>query len=204
MVVGITGGVATGKSVVTQLLKARGCIVFSADEAGRAVIVAQGPVLKALVTTFGQEILQPDGTLNRAALGRRVFADPEARRQVNGIVHPAILCLLRAQIDSACEDIGAHIPIVVEVPLLFETNLADWFERIVAVTASETTQIARLRARNALTEPEARARLASQWPTAAKAARADYVILNEGSLADLKVAVDDLWEKLMQFGPKSD
>jgi len=204
MVVGITGGVATGKSVVTQLLKAHGCLVFSADEAARAVTAANGPVLKALVTTFGPQILRPDGALNRSALGVHVFADPDARAQLNRIMHPAILRLLRAQIDAALEDIGARLPIVVEVPLLFETNLADWFERIVVVIASEPTQIARLKARNALSEAEVMDRLASQWPVAEKAARADYVISNEGSLAELESSVDDLWEKSMQFGSKGD
>ena len=203
MVVGITGGPASGKSTVTRMLRERGAVTFSADEASRAVLAPGGPILKAISSAFGAEVLNPDRTLNREQLGRRVFADAEAREQLNRIMHPAILRLLRAQIDAAREDFPARTQIMVEVPLLFEANLQGWFERIIAVTASETTQIARLKARNALNETEARARLASQWTTAQKAASADYTISNEGSLADLERSVDQVWKEWTQDGPAS-
>jgi len=196
MLVGITGGIASGKSAVTRLLRERGAVVFSADEASRAVLTARGPILKAIGEAFGPEVITGDGTLDRAALGSRIFADAEARDRLNRIVHPAILRLLRAQIDAVREDLPVKTPIVVEVPLLFETNLSGWFERIIVVGASESTQIARLSARNGLDEAKARERLKSQWPVAAKAELADFVIWNEGSLADLEMAVERLWEEL--------
>lgn len=200
MVVGITGGPASGKSAVTRMLRDRGAVTFSADEASRAVLTPGGPLLRALGAEFGQKALNPDGTLNRADVGRLVFADADARERLNRILHPAILGLLRAQIDAAREDFPDRIPIVVEAPLLFEANLARWFERIIVVIASETTQIARLRARNALNETEARARLESQWPIAEKAARADYTISNEGSLTDLERSVGRIWDDLTRTG----
>src|SRR5204863_3844003 len=99
MVLGITGGPASGKSTVTRMLRDRGAVTFSADEAARAVLVPGGPLLLALGAEFGPEVLNPDGTLNRAQLGRRVFADQGARKRLNDLTHPAILRLLRAQID---------------------------------------------------------------------------------------------------------
>ncbi len=195
-VLGITGGLATGKSLVTRLLHARGATTFSADEASRAVLVPGGPVLRRIADVFGPTVLTPDGQLDRAALGRRVFADSQARRQLEQILHPPILQLLRAQIESAQDDLPPRSVIAVEIPLLYETNLQSWFDLIVVVTASESIQIARLRARNGLSEAEARRRIAAQWPLADKAVRADVVIANNGTRAELEAAVDALWQKL--------
>ncbi len=202
MVVGITGGVASGKSCVTRLLEARGAVAFSADDAARAVLTRDGPVFRQLVLTFGAEVLAEDGALDRAKLGELIFSNAEARGSLNRLTHPAILRLLRAQIDAARKDLPAGSVIAVEVPLLFETNLAGWFERIVVVAASEPTQIARLKARNGLGEPEARRRLASQLPIHEKILRADFVIRNDGSAVDLEAAVERLWEELKQSEPK--
>ena len=204
MVVGITGGIASGKSAVTRMLRERGAVVFSADDASRAVLSVGGSLLKSLAEAFGPKILIEDGALDRAELGRKIFSDAAAREKLNHIIHPAILRLLKAQIDAAREDLPARTLIVVEAPLLFETKLSDWFERIVVVAASEPTQIARLTARNGLDEAEARGRLKSQWPIAEKAERADFVIWNEGSLSDLKTAVDRLWEELTRSAITND
>jgi dephospho-CoA kinase len=200
MLVGITGGLATGKSAVTEMLRGRGAVVFSADEAARAV-AADRRVLGALAAQLGRDILTEGGALDRARLAKRIFSDGEARARVNAIMHPAILRLLRAQIDAAREDLPADALIAVEVPLLYETNLSGWFERIVVVGASEPTQIARLIARNGIDEAEARRRLKTQQPIADKASRADYVVHNEGSLEDLQRAVEHLWGELKQSEP---
>lgn len=201
MILGVTGGVASGKSTVMRMLEERGAVTFSADDAYRAVLTPGGPLLQELVSEFGREILAADGTLDRARLGSRIFSDSEDRARLNRLVHPAILRLLRAQIDAAEEDAPLGTIVAVEVPLLFETNLAGWFERIVVVTASESTQIARLKARNELTAMDARNRLDSQWPISKKAERADFVVCNDGSLEDLELAVGRLWAELMQSGP---
>lgn len=196
MLIGITGGLATGKSTVARMLQQKGAVVFSADEAARAVLTPGGPALSSLVAAFGPEILLPDGSLDRAYLGKRIFADPIARERVNRILHPPILRLLRAQIEGARDDLPSGSVIALEVPLLFETQMQDWFELIVVVTASESKQIERLLARNGLDETEARRRLAAQWPLADKVAQADYVVVNDGSPDTLAAAVDALWAKL--------
>jgi dephospho-CoA kinase len=195
-VIGITGGIATGKSLVTQLFKARGATTFSADDAARAVLTPGGPTLQVIARTFGKEMLRPDGALDRARLGQRIFTDPAAREQLNRIMHPPILRLLHAQIASAREDLPPTALIAVEMPLLFEAHLQDWFDAIVVVTASEATQVARLRARNGLDEAEARRRLEAQWPMADKVAHADFVIANEGTPEQAAEAVEALWNRL--------
>lgn len=195
-VIGITGGIATGKSLITRLLKARGATTFSADDAARAVLTPGGLTLQEIARTFGKEMLRPDGALDRARLGQRIFADPAAREQLNRIMHPPILRLLHAQIASAREDLPPTALIAVEMPLLFEARLQDWFDAIIVVTASEATQVARLRARNGLDEAEARRRLVAQWPMADKIARADFVIANEGTPEQAAEAVETLWNQL--------
>src|SRR4051794_34299415 len=114
-VVGITGGLATGKSLVTALFRAEGAVVFSADEAARAVLEPNGPVLREIARAFGAEMLRPDGSLDRARLARRIFADAQARAQLNRITHPPILRLLRAQIEGAQDDLPPGTVIAVEV-----------------------------------------------------------------------------------------
>lgn len=196
LTIGITGGVATGKSAVTRRFAALGAVAFSADEAARAVLAPGGSLMAALVKAFGPEILTSAGTLDRARLGRRVFADEAARRELEKLMHPAILSLLRAQIDACRDDFPPDTVVAVEVPLLFEAHLEPWFDRILVVTAPEADQIARLRERNGLDEGEARRRLAAQQPLAEKAARADDLIRNDGSLPQLFAEVDALWRRL--------
>ncbi len=196
-VIGITGGLATGKSLITDLFRAQGATTFSADEAARAVVLPGSPALEAIVAAFGPEMLQPDGSLDRAALGRRIFADADARARLNAIVHPPTLRLLRAQIEAARQTLPPDAILAVEVPLLYETQMEDWFDGIVVVSAAEETQIARLRARNGLDEAEARRRLAAQWPLAEKVARADFVLENNGSRAEAEAAVAALWPRLL-------
>jgi dephospho-CoA kinase len=203
VLLGITGGLATGKSLVTRLLRAKGAVTFSADEAARAILTPGGPVLHAIAQAFGPEMIRADGTLDRERLGQRIFADPQDRARLEQITHPPILRLLHAQIEGAQADLPAETVIAVEVPLLFEKHLENWFERIAVVAASESVQVARLRARSGLAAAEARRRLAAQWPMADKIARADHVIANDGSLQDVAEAVDALWKRLQTATPQS-
>ena len=196
LVIGITGGMATGKSVVTRLLAERGAVTFSADQAARAVMSPRSPTLTHIAHSFGSDVLLPSGELNRVVLAKRVFSDVRRRRTLNSITHPPILRLLRAQIDACRTDYASDTIVVVEVPLLFETKIQTWFERIVVVTASVEIQAARIAARNLLDETEARRRIAAQMPLRQKMALADFVIENQGSLSDLTQAVDALWRDL--------
>lgn len=194
-VLGITGGIATGKSLVTRRFRQQGALVFSADEAARAILTPGGSVLDAIRDAFGAEMLLPDGSLDRARLGQRIFADAAARARLNRLTHPPILRLLRAQIEAAREDFPCAL-IAVEVPLLYEANLQDWFDSVLVVTAPERAQIARLRARDGLSEAQARQRIAAQRPLKDKAARADIVLSNDGTPADLEAATDRLIARL--------
>lgn len=198
LTVGITGGIATGKSFVTGLLETHGAIVFSADEAARAVLLPGGQVVAAIALAFGTGAQNEDGSLNRPYLALRIFAEEEARATLNRIMHPPVLRLLRAQMDACQNDLPSDTIVVVEVPLLFETNMQAWFERIITVTASEQVQTVRLAARSSLSEAEARSRFASQLPLEWKARHSDFVISNEGSVFETRQFVADLWLLLRQ------
>ncbi len=192
---GVTGGVASGKSSVMRFLKRCGATVFSADEAARAVL-SSARLAGDIAAAFGPEILLPDGTLDRAALGKKIFADADARKRLESLTHPPILRLLHAQIETARYESSQGSIIAIEVPLLFETNLSEWFDRIALVDASETIQIERLRLRNGLSEAEARQRLAAQWPAARKRPLADYLLDNNGPAQDLEAAVQNVIRRL--------
>lgn len=191
--IGLTGGIATGKSAVTRLLAARGAVTFSADEAARAVLVRNGPALRRITEEFGPEMLTPSGELDRARLGRIVFADSEARHKLERLLHPLIRSLLRAQIEAARRDLPPDTLIVVEIPLLYEGGLESWFDQVVVVTAPEAVQRERLCRRNGLDPEEADRRITAQWPLSRKVALADYVLENDGSLQQLDAAVENLW-----------
>lgn len=203
MVIGVTGGIATGKSRVMQLLRENGAIVFSADEAARAVLNPGGSVLQTIASEWGSDVLNPDGTLNRPALGAKIFADDRARRKLNAIMHPPILRLLRAQIEAAQDDFPLSL-IAVEVPLLFETNLQFWFDRVLTVAASRDVQIARLRGRDGLTQTQAEQRIAAQMPLQNKISRSDDVVWNDGNPSELKKCVKKCLSRWQQevFGRK--
>lgn len=194
--VGITGGLATGKSAVTALLRTHGAIVFSADEAARAVMTPDGPTLQRIAAAFGQSAKNKDGSLNRAYLAERIFTDSESRKMLDRITHPPILRLLQAQIEACITDLSLVPVIAVEVPLLFETKMQTWFERIIVVTASQEIQVFRLASRNHLSEREARQRIAAQMPLQDKVAMADYVIVNDGAIEALRQEVARLWQDL--------
>jgi len=194
--IGITGGVGTGKSLAAQALRDLGAVVFSADEAAREAAAPGSQVLRAIEQQFGPRALQPDGTLDRRWLADRVFRDPEARRVLESLTHPAILAILRRQIEEARARLGPEAVIVVEAPLLFEAGMAGWFDAILAITAPEEVQIARLMRRDGLTQDEARLRIAAQMPLEEKAARADFVVPNTGTPEDLKRRIGQIYPLL--------
>lgn len=196
MLLGITGGLATGKSLVTGMLRDLGATTFSADEAARAVLQPDGQTIREIRTAFGSSVVGFSGAIDRAKLGHLVFTDETARVKLDRIMHPPILRLLRSQIEAAQVDLPTGTVIAVEVPLLFETHLENWFERIVVVTTSEALQIERLCIRNGFDALEARRRLAAQWPMAAKIARADILLSNDGPVSAMRNAVKALWQSL--------
>ena len=195
--VGLTGGIASGKSTAAALLAERGALVIDADVLAREVVEPGTPGLTAVVARFGPSVLAPDGRLDRAALGRLVFSDDEgsraARRDLEAVVHPAVRARA-AELEAG----AAPDQVVVQViPLLVETGRADAFDLVVVVDVTEAVQRARLLARGGLSEAEADGRIAAQAARAERLAAADVVLDNGGSRDDLVRHVDELWARLL-------
>jgi dephospho-CoA kinase len=197
LTVALTGGIATGKSHILRHLAARGVPTIDADVLAREVVEPRSPALAAVVRRFGADVLDADGALNRRALGERVFADAAARRDLEAIIHPAVYTAITTWLSQIAA--AGHDPIAVaDIPLLFETGHEAAFDRVIVTRCAPDQQIARLRARDGLSEAEARQRLAAQWPADQKAARADYVIDTSGSVDDTDHRVDDVLAHLQQ------
>jgi len=188
--VGLTGGIATGKSHVASKLRERGIPVLDADELAHGVMAAGTEATAAIVARFGAEVLASDGSVDRARLGPIVFADPAARKDLEAIVHPAVHRATAAGIRGF-ELTGDYPIAVVDVPLLFETGGRKHYDRVIVTTCPVETQIARMRERG-LDEAAARQRLAAQMPSADKAAQADYVIDTSGTFAETDRRLDDV------------
>jgi dephospho-CoA kinase len=193
-VIGLTGGIGTGKSSVARLLSDRGVPVVDADQVAREVVEPGQPALEAIVQAFGEGLLGADGRLDRSALGERVFGDPEARATLEAITHPAIAQRSGELFARHLQE--GHEAVVYEASLLVETGRHKHFDGLIVVTAPEAARIARVHQRDGLPEAAARARIAAQLPMADKVAVADVVILNDGSLEDLAVATDRAWAEL--------
>lgn len=193
MVLGVTGGIATGKSFVAQMFRTLGAVVVSADELAREVVVPGAPALQQLVDRFGSKVLLGDGTLNRKALAEIIFADPQARTDLNGIMHPAIARLAEQRLRELAAD---ERLIVYEAPLLFEAGAEGRVDAVLVVAADERQQVRRLMARDEIGEPAARARIAAQMPLTEKIRRADYLIDNSGTLPETEAQVRKLFAHL--------
>ena len=178
----LTGGIGSGKSTVAAHWRSLGLPVLDADQLARQAVAPGAPALARVVDTFGSEVLQPDGSLNRAALGARVFGDANARTRLNELVHPEVRRL--AQTEFAALAARGEPLACYEVPLLFETGQAEAYRPVVLVSVSEATQVARIVGRDGADPAAARARIESQLPLATKAQQADHIISNEGPLAD--------------------
>ncbi len=193
--VGLTGGIATGKSTVAGMFKRYGTMVIDADVLARDVVQPGKPAWREIVSTFGKTVLNPDRTLNRHALGVMVFGHPAKLRQLEHIIHPRVAReQIRLTKQAARKDPKAVV--IYDVPLLFEADINTRVNTIIVVTADRETQIARLKKRNGLSRAEALRRIKSQMPLVEKRCRADYVLNGTLSLPQLKKQVRLLHQSL--------
>jgi dephospho-CoA kinase len=189
--IGLTGGIATGKSSVDRMLAARGATVIDADALAREAVLPGEPTLERVVQRFGADILLPDGTLDRQKLGAIVFADPKARYDLERITHPRIIELSQQRIAAG---LASDAPLVsVDIPLLYEGERESTFPGVLVVYAPREVQIRRLKERNGLDETAAQQRLDAQLPIDEKRRRATWVIDNSGDLDATERQVDAWW-----------
>jgi dephospho-CoA kinase len=196
--VGLTGGIASGKSTVSKIFASFGAKVLDADEVARELLLPGQPAWKRLRQAFGEEFFHPDGTVKRKQLRKLVFANPEKRDQLNAIVHPEVMKEINRRSEVLSSSLQAKV-LVVDVPLLLEVGVADRFDKIVVVDARESVQINRLVQRDGISEEEAKQALKAQMPLSEKVELADYVIDNNSTLADTEIQVRKVWEELLEL-----
>ncbi|MCE3200099.1 dephospho-CoA kinase [Paenibacillus sonchi] len=195
MIMGLTGGIASGKSTVSAMFVDKGARLVDADVIAREVMLPGHPVLAAAVQQFGEDILLPDGTLNRARLGEIVFNDSEARQKLNDLTHPAIRREIKNRMYALEQEDPQRLTLV-DIPLLYESELDNLFEEITVVYVPRELQLARLMERSGLTLQQAEGRLQAQMDIELKRSRANYVIDNSRDPAYAKQQVDVLWDRL--------
>ena len=194
LLVGLTGGIASGKSTVSGMLCERGAEIIDADRIAREVVMPGTPAWGKIREHFGPGILHPDGSIDRQALGDIVFDDKSKLALLNEITHPAIF----ASIADRLEDLsGKDVVVILDAALLLETGLADGTDTVIVVHSPHEVQVERLQGRG-VDRPEAEARINAQTDPAERLARADIVIENDGTLADLGERVDEVWEQLQR------
>jgi dephospho-CoA kinase len=192
--IGLTGGIASGKSTVAGRFSELGIPVIDADESSRFVVAAGQPGREAVVARFGEDVLKADGELDRRALRQLIFADPRKRRDLEAILHP----LIRADMERrAMQAVGPYV--ILEIPLLVEGGGRERVDRVLVVDADEATQLQRLMARDGENLEGARAILAAQTNRTIRLKAADDVLVNSGTVPDLRQAVDRLHQRYLQL-----
>jgi dephospho-CoA kinase len=193
--VGLTGGIGSGKSEVARRLAAHGAVVIDADLLAREVVAPGTEGLAEVVKEFGEDVLTSDGALDRAALARIVFADPDSRRRLEAIVHPRVRARAAA-LEAAAVAADSSAVVVHDIPLLVETGQAERFDVVIVVDVPEEIQVDRLVRMRGMTRDEARSRIAAQASRQERLRAATIVIDNSGDLADLDGKVHRVWEEL--------
>ena len=200
MRVGLTGGVASGKSTVAAILESLGAVVIDSDVLAREVVEPGTPGLEAVVAEFGHGVLTEDGRLDRPALGRLVFGDPDARRRLEGILHP----LIRARSAEIAAAAPAGSLVVHDIPLLVESGQADLFDVILVVDVPVETQVHRMVAERGMSREDAEDRIAAQASREERLAVATHVIDNTGTREDLRDRVTEVFTDVVSTGPTGD
>ena len=196
-IIGLTGNIASGKSLVASMLENYGAKVIDVDDIAKKIVEPGEPTWDKIVENFGKDILNPDNTLNRKALGDVIFNDEEKRKKLNDITHPVIIQTARDKVEQYKRD-NAQV-VIIEAALIVEKGgLKDLIEKLIVVSSDKESQIDRLRSRNELSMEEALSRINSQMPTTEKIKHADYIIDNSGTVDDTEKQVDELWGKIIE------
>lgn len=199
VVIGLTGGIACGKSTVARTLKSKDAIIIDADRESKQLMKAGSPIWTKLIAEFGREILNPDNTINRRRLGNMVFGDGYKLKKLNSIVHPGVIEQIAGKIRRYKEE-GRWPAIVLDAPLLYEVGAEKLVDFTWVVAVDRQTQINRLLARDKITPEQASQRIEAQMPLEEKVARADAVIINTGSRRATREMVYDLWNQYVERG----
>jgi len=194
-VIGLTGGIGSGKSTVAQFLAELGAVVLDADKVGHVAFKLGTEAWREVVAAFGRQILTPDGEIDRRKLGEVVFGNPEALLRLNQIMHPQIGKMVKAQFEEYRRQ-GVRV-VVLEIPLLLETGGTSLVDEVWVTVASESTVLRRLEERSGLSRQQSLARIRSQMSNEERVKHADEVINNDDSLDELKAKVKELWQKLV-------
>ena len=193
-VIGLTGGIGSGKSMVSQFLAELGAVIIDADKVGHEAFKPNTEAWREVVATFGWGVLKPDGEIDRSKLGAMVFGDPESLARLNQIMQPRIYDMVMARLEQYRQQRVAVV--VIEAPLLIEAGWVPLVDEVLVTVASEETVLSRLRERSMLSESESLARIRSQLSNEERVKHADVVINNEGSLDELRDRVKELWQRL--------
>ena len=193
-VIGLTGGISSGKSTVSQFLAELGAVIIDADKVGHEVFKPDSEAWRQVVAVFGEQIVATNGQINREKLGEIVFSNSEARSRLNQIMHPRMYNLVKTRLEEYQRQ-GAGV-VVLEAPLLLEAGWTSLVDEVWVTTASEATVLKRLRERTGLSEKESLARIRSQLPAEKRVKHADVVINTDCSLEELKAKVKELWQEL--------
>ena len=195
LIVGLTGGVASGKTAVSQVLKEEGAYIIDADQIARELVQPHKPAWNELIRAFGKEILQEDGFIHRKKLADKVFADPKKRKLLNQILHPRI----KEEMDRRTKEIGQKDPeaiVVIDAPLIVELGDHREMDKLIVVASTQTQQIERLKERDRIGPEEALRILSAQMPVEEKVNLADFVIPNEGSFEETKKRAKEVFKEL--------
>lgn len=197
-VIGLTGNIACGKSLVASMLEDLGAKVIDVDNIARKIVEPSEPAWKEIVDTFGRDVLNPDDTINRKALGDVIFNDDQKRNILNDITHPKIMASARESVEKYRKE-NVEV-VIIEAALIVEKGgLKDLIEKLIVVISDENSQVERLANRNGFSREEAISRINSQMPAIEKTRHADYIIDNSGTQEETQNQVNDLWAELLQL-----
>jgi dephospho-CoA kinase len=198
LIVGLTGGVASGKTAISQILKEEGAYLIDADQIARELVQPHTATWNELIKVFGKEILQEDGSIHRKRLAAKVFSDPEQRNLLNQILHPRI----KTEMNKRVKEIGQKDPnaiVVIDAALLIELRDHQEMDKVIVVTSTEKQQIERLKKRDGVNQEEAQRVLSSQMPLEGKMKVADFLIQNEGSFEETRRRVKEVFQELKRI-----